>query len=88
MKPSKADIEGMRITVSESILNKNITADMMVKGQKVGYVRFSRVTESTYLFELNVRGKRVGLTYTTGVGHTKGYGTVEPRVGVDMNPKS
>ncbi len=31
--------------------------------QKVGYVRFTRLTDSTYVFELNVKGQRVGLSY-------------------------
>jgi hypothetical protein len=41
-----------------------IKLDFFVARQKVGFVQFTRLTDATYLFELNVKGEKVGLSYT------------------------
>lgn len=48
---------------------KQIETVYRVGKQKIGYCRFTRLTNATYLFELNVKGEKVALTYTIGEGH-------------------
>ncbi len=64
MEPSKVHISGMDVEVEKDIFNKSITVNFTVGRQKIGFVRFTRMTDTTYLFELNIKGRKVGLTYT------------------------
>ena len=64
MDPSKVHISGMEVDVTKDIFTKTITVDFFAGGKKkIGFVRFSKLTDATYLFELNVKGKKVGLHY-------------------------
>ena len=51
---------------------KQIRVDMTVGHQRVGYVVFTRITDASFLFELNVKGERRQLSYTIGEGHVSG----------------
>ncbi|KKN64506.1 hypothetical protein LCGC14_0491190 [marine sediment metagenome] len=65
MDQIKTHISGMEVDVTKDIFAKNITIDFFAGGkQKIGFVRFSKITDATYLFELNIKGKKVGLSYT------------------------
>jgi len=48
---------------------KKIRVDLSLGQRKLGYVLFSRLTDATYLFELNVKGEQRSLAYTLGEGH-------------------
>ena len=65
--------EGMKVTV-DSDLNileqgpfhaaKKAEVGFYITEQKIGFVRFVRLTDATYVFELNIKGQKVGLSYT------------------------
>ena len=48
---------------------KQIRVDLSLGERKLGYLKFSRLTDVTLLFELNVKGEMRSLTYTLGEGH-------------------
>jgi len=74
MEPSKiTNATGMKANLTGdmsgaerkfTLAAQKIKVDFFVAKEKIGFVKFTRLTDATYVFELNIKGKKVGLSYT------------------------